>query len=86
MLRFLHWKLIQIQKFQKARGRPDGRTDGHIILPLRGIDFVACGLRRCAQLQATRMIAKKRMAETTVSIERQRDRETERQRDGRTEI
>ena len=42
-------------KFQNrkmpADDRPVGRTDRHIILPLRGFDFVACVHMRCAQLQ-----------------------------------
>ena len=31
--------------------RENGRMDGHIILPLRGFDPMACGCMRCAQIQ-----------------------------------
>ena len=34
-----------------------GRTEGHIILPLRGFNPVACGHMRCEQLQAAQIIA-----------------------------
>ena len=36
----------------------DGWTDGHIILPPGGVDPVACGRMRFAQLRAAKMIAK----------------------------
>ena len=47
-------------KSQKVRGRRDGRTegqtdgltDGHIILPLKGFEPVACRRMRCVQLWA----------------------------------
>ena len=48
----------------------DRRTDGHIILPLRGFDPMACGRTGCAQLQAVQMIAKKRCERTDRKTDR----------------
>ena len=39
-------------------GWTDGRTDGHIILPLRVFETVACGCMCCAQLQAAQITSK----------------------------
>ena len=36
-----------------------GQTEWHIILPLRGLETVACGRMRRTKLRASRMIAKK---------------------------
>ena len=41
------------KKPQKGHERPDGWTDGHIILPLRGFEPVARGRMRCMQCRAT---------------------------------
>ena len=41
---------------KKARGQPERRTDGHILLPLRGFEPGACGRMCCAQLWAAQMI------------------------------
>ena len=49
-----HWTLIQIQKFQRGM-RTTGQTDGHIMLPLRIFEPVACGCMLCAQLRSAQM-------------------------------
>ena len=69
------WKLIQTKKLQMP---VDNRTDGHIILPLRSFNPVAYGCRRCAQLRAAQIIAKKRLGRPYRETERQRDELTDR--------
>ena len=65
-----HCKLIQIQTFQKAHGQTDGCMDGHIKLPLRGFDPMACGCMHCTQLCSTRMISKKQRGRPDREIDR----------------
>ena len=71
-------KLIQIQKFQKARGQPNRQTDRHIILPLRLFYPVAFSHMLCTQLWAAWIISNKRY--------RQPNRETDNCSERRTEI
>ena len=51
------------KKSQKSHGQPDGwmegRTDRHIILPLRVFDLVACGRMHYTQLRAVRFDCQK---------------------------
>ena len=68
-----HWKLIQIQKPQKALIQPDIWMDGHIILSLRGFEPVACGRMHCAQLWSARMITKKRRGRPDIKTDRWMD-------------
>ena len=44
---------------KKAGRRPDGRTNRHIILPIKGFEPVACGHMRCDKLRTTHIIVKK---------------------------
>ena len=56
-----HWKLMQIQKLRKTRGRMDIWTDEHITLPLRGFYPVACGRMICTKLRAAHFYCQKSM-------------------------
>ena len=49
--------------------RADIQTDGHIVIPLRGVELVACGRMGCAQLWEAQMIAQNRHEQS----DRQRD-------------
>ena len=51
------WSRVALHLFKSenpSRG-PDGRTDGHILLLLRGFEPMAFGHMHCSQLQAARM-------------------------------
>ena len=58
-----------------------GRTDGHIILPIRIFHHMACGCMRCVQFWDARMIAKKWHMlpdrDTERQIEGEMDKETD---------
>ena len=81
-----HWKLIQIQKLQKACIPLDNRTDVHFILPLRGFDLLACSCMCCAKLGAARMIAKNQYRHPDIETNRQMDRLTDRRMNGQMDV
>ena len=74
---------LEIDKYKNHKRPADDRNDGHIILPLRGFDTVACGRMCCMKLRSAWMIAKKRHLRLDRDTERRRYVYTEIQIDGK---